>query len=216
MRALAPAPSRKELFSGAPPRCPPACAPPRLLPKGLICLFQFLSSTLLGSPSPRQHAPAATTVGGTGGLGAALGLRRGPGGCSLPARAELEADAPRGGAGAGGAREVPAGEGAAPGPAEDARPRPGPPSLPICRTKAAEAAEMCWRLSTACKQNPTESGERKSEYGAAENGASASGTSFFPPLPLSSSVPPTPLVLQRSAPLLSSLYAPPPVSFSYS
>lgn len=43
------------------------------------------------------------------------------------------------------------------------RQRPGPASLPICRTKAAEAAELRWRPSTGCKQNQTKRGERKSE-----------------------------------------------------
>lgn len=109
------------------------------------------------SPSPQL---ALTTAGRVGGLIAAEGTAGHRDGGVGPGRAGGHAGSPPS--------------------AGSQVPRPSPAALPTCPTAVAEAAESRWRLSTACKQNQTKSGERKGEYGAAENGASTSRTSFFP------------------------------------
>ncbi|XP_026977292.1 uncharacterized protein [Sagmatias obliquidens] len=145
----------KGLFSGLPP--PPSVRPP-LLPSGTVCLFRFLSSTLLGSSIPLRHAPTTNAAGELeGSMCLPRGCRRGPRG-RLPYGPGTEGGGPpcrqeqRG-------REMRGTSRTGRGP----RQRPGPASLPICRTKAAEAAELRWRPSTGCKQNQTKRGERKSE-----------------------------------------------------
>ncbi|XP_047723211.1 protein transport protein SEC31-like [Prionailurus viverrinus] len=193
----------------ATPHPPPrrACAP-RLLPTGLVRLFRFLSSTLLGSPPPRRQSPPAKPVGRPGGLrrGPCVARPPGPGGRG-------EAGARRRGAGAGGARAAPAGEGAARGPGPQAlvparalRPSPsvGPKLL-----KLQKCAGAC---PPAANKTQPNAARGKSEYGAAENGASASKDVSLSPV-ASCFVDLAPLVLHRDASFaaLRVLPTPPPV-----
>ncbi|XP_066886735.1 collagen alpha-2(I) chain-like [Kogia breviceps] len=143
----------KGLFSGCPP--PPSVRPP-LLPSGTACLFRFLSSTLLDSSIPLRHAPTTDPAGELEGSACPGGVAAGPGAASPkgrgprgrpPRRREQRGRETRGTSRTG----------------RGPRQRPGPASLPICRTKAAEAAELRWRPSTGGKQNQTKRGERKSE-----------------------------------------------------
>lgn len=128
-------------------RLPGHCAP---LPPRLGCsqvFFQFLSSTLLDYPIPLRHAPAANPAGGTGEIGGPRGFGSGP----------LGPGAEEGG------RPATSRSGGCAGRPERGGGRAGPACLPVCRSKAAEAAETRWRRSTRCKQNQTKRGERKSE-----------------------------------------------------
>ncbi|XP_073085205.1 uncharacterized protein [Manis javanica] len=85
-----------------------------------------------------------------------------------------------------------------------ARPSVGPKPLKL---------QKCAGDGPSAANNQTQSSERKSGYGPAENGASASGRASFPPLPLPSSISLSPSALRASAPPTSVLAASLPVTF---
>ena len=120
---------------------------PSLPASGAVGLFQFLSSTLLDYTIPLRHAPAANPAGGTGEICWPRGFGSGPLG---PGTEE-------------GGRPATSRSGRCAGRPERGGGSAGPACLPVCRSKAAEAAETRWRPSTRCKQNQTKRGERKSE-----------------------------------------------------
>ncbi|XDB56260.1 hypothetical protein AB1E18_009727 [Capra hircus] len=136
----------KGLGSGAPPGSP-VTARPSLPASGAVGLFQFLSSTLLDYTIRLRHAPAANPAGGPGEICGPRGFGSGPLG---PGTEE-------------GGRPATSRSGRCAGRPERGGGSAGPACLPVCRSKAAEAAETRWRPSTRCKQNQTKRGERKSE-----------------------------------------------------
>nr|XP_019788720.2 translation initiation factor IF-2-like [Tursiops truncatus] len=144
----------KVYFRASLPR--PACALPSS-PRVQFVFFVFfprrfsVPPSLCGTrppPTPRANwrALCACPGGVAAGPGAVSPTGRGPRG-GPPCRQEQRGREMRGTSRTG----------------RGPRQRPGPASLPICRTKAAEAAELRWRPSTGCKQNQTKRGERKSE-----------------------------------------------------
>ncbi|XP_029092890.1 uncharacterized protein LOC114903783 [Monodon monoceros] len=144
----------KVYFRASLPR--PACALPSS-PRVQFVFFVFfprrfsIPPSLCGTrppPTPRANwrALCACPGGVAAGPGAVSPTGRGPRG-RPPCRQEQRGREMRGTSRTG----------------RGPRQRPGPASLPICRTKAAEAAELRWRPSTGCKQNQTKRGERKSE-----------------------------------------------------